>query len=77
MCVRRVAETTRFFYALERVLGEADPILRELLERDFIAALAAECRLAAIDGRRIEPYLGSRTRAAWSTEPDTERRDDD
>ena len=61
----RVAETTRFFYALERVLGEADPILREIVERDLVAALSAECRLAGIDARRIEPYLGPRTRAAW------------
>jgi hypothetical protein len=61
----RVAETTRFFYALERLLEEADPILRELIERDVVTTLAAECRLAAIDARRVEPYLGKRTRAAW------------
>jgi hypothetical protein len=34
----RVAETTRFFYALERLLGEADPILRDLLDRDLVRA---------------------------------------
>ena len=62
----RVAETTRFFYALERLLGEADPILRDLLERDLVRPLEAECRLAGIDARRVEPYLGPRTRAAWS-----------
>jgi hypothetical protein len=61
----RVAETTRFFYALERLLEEADPILRELLEHDVIVALATECRLAAIDARRVEPYLGRLTRATW------------
>ena len=61
----RVAETTRFFYTLERLLGEADPILRELLERDLVAALAADTRHATIDMRRIDPYLGTRTRAAW------------
>jgi hypothetical protein len=61
----RVAETTRFFYTVERLLGEADPILHDVLERDLVVALAAECRLAAIDVRRIEPYLGSRTRVAW------------
>ena len=62
----RVAETTRFFYALERVLEEADPILHELIDRDLVATLAAECRAAAIDVRRVEPYLGRRTRAAWT-----------
>jgi hypothetical protein len=61
----RVAETTRFFYALERLLGEADPVLRELLERDLVARLAADTRQAMIDVRRIQPYLGPRTRAAW------------
>jgi hypothetical protein len=69
----RVAETSRFFYALERLLGEADPILRELLERDLVATLAAECRLTAIDSRRVEPYLGTRTRAAWMTATPGER----
>lgn len=61
----RVAETTRFFYAIERVLAGADPILRDLLERDLVRALAAECRGAHVEARRIEPYLGRLTRAAW------------
>jgi len=61
----RVAESTRFFYALERLLGDADPVLRDLLDRDLIAPLAADCRLGGIDARRFEPYLGDRTRAAW------------
>lgn len=61
----RVAETTRFFYALERLLGEADPILRDLLDRDLVRALAAECRAAGIDARRVEPYLGQLTRGVW------------
>jgi len=63
----RIAETTRFFYSLERLMGEADPILRDLLERDLVAALATECRHAGIDARRVEPYLGTRTRATWTT----------
>jgi hypothetical protein len=71
-----VAETSRFFYALERMLSEADPILRELLERDLVATLAAECRQAAIDARRVEPYLGARTRAAWTTSTGERRGDD-
>jgi hypothetical protein len=69
----RVAETSRFFYALERLLGEADPVLRDLLERDLIRALAAECRLAGIDSRLVEPYLGPRSRVVWSS-PSTETR---
>ena len=69
----RVAETTRFFYTVERLLGEADPILHDVLHRDLVSALAAECRLAAIDARRVEPYLGSRTRAAWMNPSGGER----
>lgn len=61
----RVAETTRFLYALERLLEEADPVLREVLERDLVVALAIECRRSAIDARRVEPYLGTRTRDVW------------
>lgn len=60
-----VAETSRFFYTLERLLSEADPILRDLLERDLVSALAIECQHAAIDARRVEPYLGERTRGVW------------
>jgi len=73
----RVAETTRFFYSLERLLGEADPILRDLLEADLVGALATECRAAAIDSRRIEPYLGARTRGVWMNAFPGERRGDD
>ena len=61
----RVAETTRFFYTVERLLGEADPILRDVLDRDLVRALAAECRGAGIDSRRVEPYLGQLTRGVW------------
>ena len=61
----RVAETTRFFYALERMLGDADPVLSDVLERDLIGGLAADCRSSAIDAHRGDPYLGPRTRAAW------------
>ena len=61
----RVAETSRFFYALERLLSEADPILQNLLECDLVSALAIECHHAAIDARRVEPYLGERTRGIW------------
>ena len=73
----RVAETSRFFYALERMLGEADPVLRDVLERDVIAALAVESRFAGIDSRRVEPYLGQRTRDAWMGPSSGEPREHD
>jgi len=65
----RVAETSRFFYALERLLGEADPILRDVLDRDLVRGLATECRVAGIDARRVEPYLGQLTRGVWMSPP--------
>ena len=71
----RVAEASRFFYALERLLTDADPILRDLLARDLVGALSRECTMAMIDARRVEPYLGSRTRSAW-TSSIGDRRDD-
>ena len=72
----RVAEATRFFYGLERLLGEADPVLHDVLDRDLVAALATECRLAGIDARRVEPYLGTRTRAVWMNAWNGDRGDD-
>lgn len=63
----RIAETTRFFYSMDRLLDEADPFLRDLLERDVVAALARDCRDAGIDPRRVEPYLGNRARVVWMT----------
>ena len=70
----RVAETTRFFYALERLSMEADPVLRDLLDRELVAALATDCRVMGIDARRVEPYLGARTRLAWTNAWNGERR---
>jgi hypothetical protein len=61
----RVAETTRLFAAVERLLTGADPILEELLERTFLGPLAADCRATALDPRLVLPHLGQRSRAAW------------
>ena len=52
----------------------SDIVLHELLERDVGTALATECRLMAIDARRVELYLGRRTRVAWMIFSTGERR---
>lgn len=65
LALGRVAELTRLFYALERLMREADPILEELLVDELIAPLAREHAGAGIDARLIVPHLGRRTRAAW------------
>jgi hypothetical protein len=61
----RVADVTRLFFAVERLLDGADPVLQELLEDRFLAPLAADCRAAAVDPRLVLPHLGARSRAAW------------
>lgn len=61
----RVVEVVRLFYTLERVLGDADPVLEDVLERGFLAPLARACRSAGLDQRLVLPHLGRRTRAAW------------
>ena len=72
LALGRVAELTRLFYALERLLGEADPILEELLTDELIAPLARELAGTSIDPRLVLPHLGRRTRRAWdrATEAD-------
>ena len=64
----RVAESTRLFLTLERVLGEADPILRDLLENDLLAPLAADWRALGLDPHRVRPHLGPRARVVWDRE---------
>lgn len=61
----RVADVVRLFYALERLLGDADPVLRELLEQRFLEPLAVACQAAGLDARLVLPHLGPRARAAW------------
>ena len=65
----RVAETTRLFAAVERLLSGADPILEELLEGRFLGPLAEDCRATALDPRLVLPHLGQRTRAVWDRAP--------
>ena len=61
----RVAEFARFATAVERLLGEADPILAELVERELLAPLATAVADADVPAGHIVPHLGPRTWAAW------------
>ena len=63
--VGRAAEFTRFAQTLDRLLGEADPILEELLTERLVAPLAEAVRGGELARQRVEPHLGARTRAAW------------
>ena len=61
----RVAEFARFARAMERVLGEADPMLDDLLREHLLQPLAADFTAAGIARAQLEPYLGPRTGLAW------------
>lgn len=65
----RSAEFSRFARTIERLLGEADPMLYELLREGLLRPLAREVRDASIEQSRVAPYLGARTALAWPREP--------
>jgi len=64
----RVAEFSRFARALERLIGEADPILYDLLREGLVRPLARDVREAGVEASRVAPYLGTRTWLAWPQE---------
>jgi hypothetical protein len=61
----RVAEFSRFARAIERLLGEADPVLFELLREGLLLPLARDVREAGIAPSLVAPYLGRRMELAW------------
>jgi len=65
----RVAEFSRFARTLERLIGEADPVLYDLLREGLLQPLARDVREAGLERSRVAPYLGERTSLAWPQEP--------
>ncbi len=61
----RVAEFSRFARAIERLLGEADPMLFELVREGLLRPLARDVREMGIVPSLVEPYLGRRMALAW------------
>ena len=61
----RIAEFSRFTRTIERLLGEADPMLFELLREGLLRPLARDVRHAGIEISHVVPYLGERTALAW------------
>jgi len=61
----RVAEFSRFARAIERLLGEADPVLYDLLLDGLVRPLAADVHAARISSSLVAPHLGPRTALAW------------
>jgi hypothetical protein len=62
----RAAEFTRFARAVERLLGEADPILAEVLERQLLRPLARDVDDARIAPSLVTPHLGPRVKALFT-----------
>ena len=52
----------------ERLIGEADPILYDVLREGLVQPLARDVRETGFDESRVAPYLGIRTALVWSTE---------
>jgi len=65
----RVAEFSRFARTLERLIGEADPVLYDLLREGLLQPLARDVREAGLERSRVVPYLGERTSLAWPQLP--------
>ena len=65
----RVAEFSRVARTLERLLGEADPVLYDLLREGLLRPLARDVRDAGLTESHVAPYLGERTALAWPREP--------
>ena len=61
----RMAEFSRFARAMERMLGEADPVLYDLLREDLLRPLARDVHEAGVPHARAAPYLGMRLGLAW------------
>jgi hypothetical protein len=61
----RFAEFTRFARSLERLLGDADPVLHDLLRDRLVRPLAREVEEAGVAHSRVEPHLGPRMRVLW------------
>ena len=61
----RVAEFSRFARAMERLLGEADPMLYDLLREQLVRPLARDVRDAGVPYARVASYLGKRLELAW------------
>jgi hypothetical protein len=61
----RVAEFARFTRTMERLLGDADPVLFELLREGLLRPLATDVRAAGIAESLVAPHLGPRTGLAW------------
>jgi hypothetical protein len=64
----RLAEFARFARAMDRLLGEADPVLYELLREGLLRPLARDLRHAGVVDSYLAPHLCGRMALAWPTD---------
>jgi hypothetical protein len=62
----RVVEFSRVARTIERLLGEADPVLYGLVLEGLVRPLAADVHVAGIAPSLVAPHLGTRTALAWT-----------
>ena len=61
----RAVEFSRVARTIERLFGEADPVLYAPLLDGLLLPLARDVRAAGIASSLIVPHLGARTALAW------------
>lgn len=62
----RVAEFAQAMRGVERLLGDADPVLAELLAEELVRPLAASVQSEGLSPALVVPHLGPRTQRTWS-----------
>ena len=62
----RVVEFSRLARTIERLFGEADPVLFALLLDGLVRPLARDVHAVGIAPSLVVPHLGARTALAWS-----------
>jgi hypothetical protein len=61
----RIAEFSRFARSMERLLGEADPVLAELLQEELVRPLASSVSQSRLAPGAVTQYLGPRILSVW------------
>jgi hypothetical protein len=61
----RVAEFAQTMRGVERLLGDADPVLANLLAEELVRPLAASVEAEGLSPPLVAPHLGPRTQGIW------------
>lgn len=61
----RIAEFAQAMRGIERLLGEADPVLADLLAEELVRPLAASVHSEGLSPALVAPHLGPRSQRIW------------